>query len=208
EVLGISMPLIGDKLQGAADVVGDFRAGFLADFRAEVEKLAVPNQDGIKEILFKLLGPQGLDLLIKTNVLASGTVGEDAAVGATTLKASFGTNHFSGKTVRITCGAGAGQVRTIVSNTDDTLTLDRAWTTALDSDDPENSSTYQILGEAETEDRNGHKEFKQGTADDILSYNNLAKVSTVKDAEIWWTMKIGDVVADAGADIGFDIGLP
>jgi Ca2+-binding RTX toxin-like protein/outer membrane protein OmpA-like peptidoglycan-associated protein len=207
EVLGISMPLIGDKLQGAADVVGDFRAGFLADFRAEVEKLAVPNQDGIKDILFKLLGPQGLNLLIKTNVLASGTVDDAAAIGATTLKGSFGTNDFSGKTVRITSGAGAGQLRTIVSNTATTLTVDRGWITALD-DDPDNASTFQILGDAETEDQNGHKEFKQGTEDDILSYNNLAKVNTVKDAEIWWTMKIGDVLADAGGDIGFDIGIP
>src|SRR5262249_87590 len=54
----------------------------------------------------------------------------------------------------------------------------------------------------------GHKEFKQGTEDDILSYNNLTQVSAVKDAEIWWMMKIGDVLADAGADIGFDIGIP
>src|SRR5262249_26734704 len=203
DVLGFSLPLVGDKLKGAADVVGDFRAGFLADFRSEVEKLAVPNQDGIKDILFKLLGPQGLDLLIATNVLATGTVAAPVPAGQSTLGGSFGTDDFSGKTVRITSGPGAGQVRTIVSNTGTTLTLDRAWTTALDNS-PDDPSTYQILGEAEKEGG----EFKQGTKDDILSYNNLDKVSQVKDAEIWWTMKIGDVVADAGADIGFDIGLP
>jgi hypothetical protein len=33
-------------------------------------------------------------------------------------------------------------------------------------------------------------------------------VNQVKDAEIWWMMKIGDVLADTGADIGLDIGVP
>lgn len=64
EILGIPMPLIGDKLKGAADVIGDFRTGFVADFRTEIEKLAIPNQDGIKDILLELLGPAGLDLLL------------------------------------------------------------------------------------------------------------------------------------------------
>ncbi len=203
DVLGFSLPLVGDKLKGAADVVGDFRAGFIADFRSEVEKLAVPNQDGIKDILFKLLGPQGLDLLIATNVLATGTVAAPVPAGQSTLGGSFGTDNFSGKTVRITSGPGAGQVRTIVSNTGTTLTLDRAWTTAL-VNSPDDPSTYQILGEAEKEGG----EFKQGTKDDILSYNNLDQVTQVSDAEIWWMMKIGDVLADTGADIGFDIGMP
>jgi hypothetical protein len=125
----------------------------------------VPNQDGIKDILFKLLGPQGLDLLIKTNQLASGTVAAPVDAGQSTLTGSgFGANDLSGKTVRITSGAGAGQTRTIVSNNATTLTLDHGWTTALDT-----TSTYQVLGEAQTELRNGKTEFKQGTAADILS---------------------------------------
>ncbi|WP_283806368.1 LEPR-XLL domain-containing protein [Bradyrhizobium sp. cf659] len=59
EMFGFTLPIIGDKLGRAADVVGDFRTGFLNDFRAEVEKLADPSENGIKDILFKLLGDSG-----------------------------------------------------------------------------------------------------------------------------------------------------
>ena len=70
EVLGFSMPLIGDKLAGAADVVGDFRTGFLNDFRNEVEKLADPNENFVKDILFKLLGNSGFLIAVDEDGIA------------------------------------------------------------------------------------------------------------------------------------------
>ena len=127
EVLGFSMPLIGDKLAGAADVVGDFRTGFLNDFRNEVEKLADPNENFVKDILFKLLGNSGFLIAVDEDGIAR-------------------------------------------------------------------------------KDDDG--KFVAGTIDDIRTYNNLAEVSEFADAEIWWKVKIGQNLLDAGADIGLDIGIP
>ncbi|MES2992163.1 MAG: OmpA family protein [Pseudomonadota bacterium] len=86
EVAGVSLPLIGDKLAGAADVIGDFRGNFLEDFRKAVEDLANPsavfgaggaglaaaaasveNADPISKILGQLLGDSGLGLLFDAN---------------------------------------------------------------------------------------------------------------------------------------------
>ena len=33
-------------------------------------------------------------------------------------------------------------------------------------------------------------------------------MTDIEDAEIWWKVKIGENLVDAGADIGFDIGIP
>jgi Ca2+-binding RTX toxin-like protein/outer membrane protein OmpA-like peptidoglycan-associated protein len=204
DVLGFSMPLVGDKLKGAADVVGDLRAGFIADFRSEVEKLAVPNQDGIKDILFKLLGPSGLDVLIATTdvVVKSGTA--DSATADTLTDTGFGTvDSLKGDLVRITAGAGAGQTRTIIANTAFVLTVNEAWADALD-----NTSVYEVVNLAGEAVTTSSGKFVDGTLADITSFNNLANVSDVKDAEIWWKLKIGQNLVDAGADIGFDIGMP
>ncbi|CAM5793933.1 LEPR-XLL domain-containing protein [Rhizobacter fulvus] len=126
QVMGLSLPLIGDKLAGAADVVGDFRTGFLNNFRSEVEKLADPSENGIKDILFKLLGNSGLLIAVDQN-------GDAVKQGG---------------------------------------------------------------------------KFVAGTANDIRSFNNLAEVNNIADAEIWWKVKIGQNLVDAGADIGLDIGIP
>ncbi len=204
DVLGFSMPLVGDKLKGAADVVGDLRAGFIADFRSEVEKLAVPNQDGIKDILFKLLGPSGLDVLIATTdvVVKSGTA--DSATADTLTDTGFGAvDSLKGDLVRITAGAGAGQTRTIIANTATVLTVNEPWADALD-----NTSVYEVVNLAGEAVTTSSGKFVDGTLADITSFNNLANVSDVKDAEIWWKMKIGQNLVDAGADIGFDIGVP
>src|SRR5262249_3324277 len=47
-----------------ANFIGDFRTGFLANFRDQVEKLSNPSENSIKDILFNLLGQQGLKLLL------------------------------------------------------------------------------------------------------------------------------------------------
>lgn len=75
EIGGVSLPLIGDKLAGAADVIGDFRNGFVEDFRQAIEELANPtvafneavSADPISTILFDLLGPGGLNLLLDSD---------------------------------------------------------------------------------------------------------------------------------------------
>ena len=67
EILGVDLPLIGDKLADGAHFIGDLRSGFLHDFRDQVEKLANPDDNGIKDILYNLLGPAGLGLLLSTD---------------------------------------------------------------------------------------------------------------------------------------------
>jgi hypothetical protein len=64
--------------------------------------------------------------------------------GATTLTdstKSWTTNQFTNFQVRITVGTGAGQVRTIASNTSTALTVSSAWTT-----NPDGTSTYVVEG--------------------------------------------------------------
>jgi hypothetical protein len=62
---------------------------------------------------------------------ASGTVQSASETSVT--EAGLFTGDFSGGYVAITAGTGAGQMRPILSNTSDTLTLDTAWTTTPDS---------------------------------------------------------------------------
>jgi Ca2+-binding RTX toxin-like protein len=94
EIGGFKLPLIGDKLSGAADVIGDFRTGFVQGFRDAIEGLAnpaasfaaagiggggggVPTQpDPVSKILFGLLGPAGLNLLADTNHSGGPDVGD------------------------------------------------------------------------------------------------------------------------------------
>ena len=44
EIAGVSLPLIGDSLSGAADAIGDLRAGFVEDFRKAIEDLGIRAQ--------------------------------------------------------------------------------------------------------------------------------------------------------------------
>jgi Ca2+-binding RTX toxin-like protein len=129
EIFGFKMPLIGDSLSDGAEFIGEFRAGFLTDFRSELERASDPNENFVKDLLFDLLGPSGLDVLIATDT--------------------------------------SGSAR---------------------------------------KDTEGN--FIDGTIDDIKSFNNLAEVTEIAEAELWWKMKIGQNLVDAGADIGLDIGIP
>ena len=74
ELFGFSLPLIGDKLSSAADVIGDFRDAFIDDFREAIQSLANPaaaynavvgtgQVDPVSQLLFDLLGPGGLKVL-------------------------------------------------------------------------------------------------------------------------------------------------
>jgi hypothetical protein len=79
--------------------------------------------------------------LLVTNVFG----GQAASGTTTTLTDNLGTrdwtvNRWAGFQVRILSGAGAGQVRTIASNTATALTVDPAWTTT-----PTSTSAYAIL---------------------------------------------------------------
>lgn len=76
-------------------------------------------------------------------------VGERAATGGGDITlvdatASMVVNEWAGQLLRIVSGQGAGQVRDIASNTSDTFTVSEAW-----AQNPDDTSTYQVLGDAE-----------------------------------------------------------
>ena len=58
DIGGISLPVIGDQLAGAADVIGSFRTGFVAGLRNAIETAATPDQNYISQQLFHLLHDQ------------------------------------------------------------------------------------------------------------------------------------------------------
>ncbi len=85
---GFTLPLVGDKLAGAADAIGDFRNGFVEGFRKTIEDLANPalafaeagiapgagvgalvaaavpqGVDPVSKLLYQLLGPAGLGVV-------------------------------------------------------------------------------------------------------------------------------------------------
>jgi Ca2+-binding RTX toxin-like protein/outer membrane protein OmpA-like peptidoglycan-associated protein len=87
-----TLPLIGDKLSGAADAIGDFRDGFVEKFRKAIEDLANPalafaeagigpatgtlsltaasvpqGKDPVSVLLLELLGPSGLGFVHSAN---------------------------------------------------------------------------------------------------------------------------------------------
>lgn len=81
-------------------------------------------------------GDNGLDVNFAT--------GQATAGGASTLTNSakaWATNQWANFQVRIASGTGAGQIRTIASNTGTVLTTSAAWTTA-----PDATSVYHIEG--------------------------------------------------------------
>ncbi|MBL8385220.1 MAG: exo-alpha-sialidase, partial [Burkholderiales bacterium] len=55
ELGGFSVPIIGDQMGDAANVIADFRAGFIAGLRDAVETAATPDQNYISQQLFDLL---------------------------------------------------------------------------------------------------------------------------------------------------------
>lgn len=70
-------------------------------------------------------------------------IATDSATGTTitTTGKTWAVNQWAQSQVRITSGLGAGQVRTIASNTADTLTVSAAWTT-----NPDATSVYTLEG--------------------------------------------------------------
>jgi hypothetical protein len=72
---------------------------------------------------------------------ATGTATAGAATTLTNAAKTWTVNQWSNSQVRITAGTGAGQVRTIASNTATVLTVSSAWTTT-----PDATSVYSIEG--------------------------------------------------------------
>ncbi|NOR84698.1 hypothetical protein GQ473_01130 [archaeon] len=71
------------------------------------------------------------------------TTGTASAGGATTLTDSgegWSVDAYAGKNVEITSGTGAGQVRNVISNTSEILTVNTAWTT-----NPDATSVYKVV---------------------------------------------------------------
>ena len=73
------------------------------------------------------------------SVFATGTATAGGASTLTNAAKSWLTNQWSNQQVRITAGTGAGQTRTIASNTATTLTVTSPWT-----QQPDSSSIYEI----------------------------------------------------------------
>jgi len=108
----------------------------------------------------------------------SGTATSGAASTLTQTGKTWATNQWANSQVRIVTGTGAGQIRTIASNTAATLTVSAAWTT-----NPDATSVYEIQGN-----------------DDFLYYlgNNAVTLYRYSiSANTWTTLSPG--VARAGA---------
>lgn len=71
----------------------------------------------------------------------TGTATAGAASTITDTGQAWTTNEYAGLTIKITAGTGAGQERTIASNTATVITVSTAWTT-----NPDTTSTYSIEG--------------------------------------------------------------
>lgn len=72
---------------------------------------------------------------------ATGTATAGGASTLTNSAKAWATNQWTNYQIRITGGTGAGQIRTIASNTGTVITVGAAWTTA-----PDATSTYSIEG--------------------------------------------------------------
>lgn len=72
---------------------------------------------------------------------ATGTASAGASTTLTTTGTTWATNQWANSQVRIVSGTGAGQIRTIASNTGTVLTVSVAWTT-----NPDATSVFQIQG--------------------------------------------------------------
>ena len=63
EVLNRDLPLIGKQLSKAANVIGDFREGLLADIRAKLAEVGDPI-GLVQQAIWNVLGGPGLDILV------------------------------------------------------------------------------------------------------------------------------------------------
>ena len=72
---------------------------------------------------------------------ATGTATSGAATTLTQTGKTWAVNQWANSQVRIVSGTGAGQIRTIASNTANTLTVSAAWAT-----NPDATSAYEIQG--------------------------------------------------------------
>lgn len=75
---------------------------------------------------------------------ATGTATAGAATTLTNSGKAWATNQWANYQLRITGGTGAGQIRTVASNTATVLTVSAAWTT-----NPDTTSTYSLEGNDE-----------------------------------------------------------
>lgn len=76
-----------------------------------------------------------------TVAFATGTATAGAASTLTNAAKTWATNQWANYQIRITGGTGAGQIRTIASNTGTVITTSAAWTV-----NPDATSTYEITG--------------------------------------------------------------
>lgn len=109
---------------------------------------------------------------------ATGTATAGAASTLTNSAKNWTVNQWANYQVRITAGTGAGQIRTIASNTATALTVGSAWTTA-----PDATSVYAIEGN-----------------DDFIYYMGNAAVGLIRysiSANTWTTLT--PTAARAGA---------
>jgi hypothetical protein len=72
---------------------------------------------------------------------ASGTATGGSSTTLTNTSKGWATNQWANSQLRLTAGTGAGQIRTVASNTATTLTVSSAWSTA-----PDATSQYSLEG--------------------------------------------------------------
>ena len=107
----------------------------------------------------------------------------------TTLTAAFksftqANNGLSGAMIRITGGAGIGQVRTIVTNTASSVTVDNAWNTDAAPDSTSTYEIYQQTDQGETILYSGSVKSASETGLTAAESNFLAPSIGLKDALI------------------------
>ena len=85
EVFEITLPLVGDKLAGAAQFIEDFREGFIADFREAIETSATPDQNFVSPAA-GAANPSGLNSLRDRDGNGSVNIGDIQLTPPTPLK--------------------------------------------------------------------------------------------------------------------------